>query len=373
MKRIVISGFYGAGNLGDEAILEAMLTDIKARLPAADITVLSITPSQTAQRYGVKSLYRGWRRHNQEKLRAIRRADVLVSGGGGLLQDTYATGIISGPLPYYLMIVLLAKLQGTPVMFYSQGIGPITSTYGKMLTRRVVNRVDYITVRDEESALLLRQLGVRKPPVEVTADPVLALEPAAPGAGEAILVAEAIPLDRPLVGISLRPWFDQTAHWQAVAAVADQLVSRLGVTVLFMPFEHQFDRAVSQAARDAMQHQDRAYVLQQDYQPREMMALYRHLTLMLGMRLHSLIFAGNMQVPAYGIIYDPKVKHLMEGLGQSQYTVPLDQLTVDQMVADVQELWQNRTAVQQQLQEKMAELQPLALKNADILAKLIKN
>lgn len=373
MKRIVISGFYGAGNLGDEAILEAVLEHIRASVPDAEITVLSITPEQTAERYRVKSLYRGWRRHNWEKLTALRQADLLVSGGGGLLQDTYATGIISGPLPYYLMIVLLAKLQRTPVMFYAQGIGPINTTYGKLLTRLVVNQVDYITVRDEQSAQLLRQLGVKKPPVEVTADPVLALTPASPEVGASILADEGIPLDKPLVGISVRPWFNQGEHLQAVAQVADKLVSCYDVRVLYLPFEHQFDREVSEAARAGMQYQDQAYVLQNDYQPREMMALYRHLELLVGMRLHSLIFAGAMEVPAYGIIYDPKVKHLMERLGQQQYAVPLEQLDVNTAVTGIQQLWQHKTKVQRELKDNMAKLQQLALKNASILASLIEN
>lgn len=373
MKRIVISGFYGAGNLGDEAILEALLEHIRGELPNAEITVLSITPEQTAKRYGVKSLYRGWRRHNWEKLKALGQADLLVSGGGGLLQDTYATGIISGPLPYYLLIVLLAKLQRTPVMFYAQGIGPINTAYGKALTRLVVNQVDYITVRDEQSAQLLSELGVTKPPVEVTADPVLALTPAAPELAAGILAAEGVPLDKPLVGISVRPWFNQGEHLQAVAQVADQLVARYGLRVLYIPFEHRFDREVSEQARAAMQYRDQAFVLQNDYHPRQIMALYRHLDLLVGMRLHSLIFAGTMTVPAYGIIYDPKVKHFMERLGQQQYTVALEQLAVDRVVADLEHLWQHKAKVQRELKDSMARLQPLALKNATILANLLKN
>ena len=101
----------------------------------------------------------------REKVKALRKADLLISGGGGLLQDTYPTRFLFGPLPYYLLIVFLAKLCGTKVMFFSQGIGPVNSTWGKILMKVFANMADFVTVRDQYSKDLLEQLGVHRPEV----------------------------------------------------------------------------------------------------------------------------------------------------------------------------------------------------------------
>ena len=105
----MISGFYGVGNTGDEAILEAIIVNLRDELKDPDITVFSLSPKKTAREHEVKSIYRGWRHDFKEKVNALRRADLLISGGGGLLQDTYPTRFLFGPLPYYLLIVFVGQ------------------------------------------------------------------------------------------------------------------------------------------------------------------------------------------------------------------------------------------------------------------------
>ena len=110
-------GFYGLGNTGDEAILKSVVDNLRKELDNPQITVFSLSPEQTAKEHNVHAIYRGWRHQNKLKVEALREADLLVSGGGGLLQDAYPTKFLFGPLPYYLLIVLLAKLCGTKVCF----------------------------------------------------------------------------------------------------------------------------------------------------------------------------------------------------------------------------------------------------------------
>ncbi|WP_347177939.1 polysaccharide pyruvyl transferase family protein [Sporosarcina thermotolerans] len=95
--KIVISGFYGLGNTGDEAILKAIVDNLRAELDNPDITVFSLSPDKTSKEHGVESVYRGWRHENKEKVAALRKADLLISGGGGLLQDTYPTKFFIWP------------------------------------------------------------------------------------------------------------------------------------------------------------------------------------------------------------------------------------------------------------------------------------
>ena len=134
-----------------------------SRLANPQITVFSLSPEKTAKEHHVHSLYRGWRHDLKEKSRRAAQSGFINRGGGGLLQDTYPTRFLFGPLPYYLLIVFLAKLCGTKVMFFSQGIGPVNSKWGKILMKVFANMADFVTVRDQYSKDLLLRLG-RHPP-----------------------------------------------------------------------------------------------------------------------------------------------------------------------------------------------------------------
>ena len=166
MKRVCISGYFGFDNIGDEAVLQTMIRSLKAEIEDLEIIVLSDNPAETAAEYGVTA-YDRWRWIELHK--AIRSADLLISGGGSLFQDI--TGKRS--LFYYLHIIKMAMRRKKPVLIYSQGIGPIESAWGRKRTVKVLRKAKRITVRDEDSADTLKAWGFRRGRVKVTADPVL--------------------------------------------------------------------------------------------------------------------------------------------------------------------------------------------------------
>src|SRR5690606_31940136 len=181
--KIVISGYYGFGNAGDEAILEAMVRDLRALAPGARLVVLSADPAATAARCGVEAVPRT---HLPSVLGALRGADLFISGGGSLLQD--ATSWRS--VPYYAGLMRLARWMGVPVFVYAQGIGPLRRPWLRRLAARVLNGAAEVTVRDRLSYEMLLELGVNPAAVTITADPVFAL---APGAPEPVATAAASP------------------------------------------------------------------------------------------------------------------------------------------------------------------------------------
>ena len=244
---IVISGFYGLGNTGDEAILEAIIYNLRHELENPDITVFSLSPEKTAHEHSVHSIYRGWRHDFKAKIKALRKADLLISGGGGLLQDNYPTRFLFGPLPYYLLIVLLAKLCGTKVMFFSQGIGPVNSTWGKILMKGLANLADFVTVRDQYSKDLLIELGVTRPETVVTSDIVFAFHHHKDTACMDSLPASIQNKDN-LVAVSVRPcpWFEEVNHFEQVAQILDELIETRGITPVFVPMEGHHDATVSE-------------------------------------------------------------------------------------------------------------------------------
>ena len=140
MSKIVVSGYYGSKNAGDEAMLAAMIEVLSELDPKLHITVISADPADTERRHGVKAIpWLGigaiWA--------AIRDADLVISGDGSLLQN-----VTSGrSLYYYLSVIFLARLLSKPVMLYAQGIGPVCGSFPRWLMTAVSQKVSRITVR----------------------------------------------------------------------------------------------------------------------------------------------------------------------------------------------------------------------------------
>lgn len=303
---VAISGYYGFGNLGDEAVLYSMLQALRASLPGARFVVLSHDPAGTSAAFGVEAVNR-W--SPLAVFRVLATCDLFLSGGGSLLQDV--TGLKS--LLYYTGVIWSAEALKKPVIFYAQGIGPVRTRLGRELVRHVAERARLITVRDEDSAAELKLLGVGKPPVVVTADPVLGLDPAAVGRekGEAILKELGV-AGRPVVGVALREWpgFGEEQE-EALARVLGG-TCRQGLAVVFIPLHFPADLGVSQ--RVAARMAGPAAVISRSLSVEEALSLFGCLELCLGMRLHALIFAAVFSVPLVGISYDPKIERFLARL-----------------------------------------------------------
>lgn len=168
MTKVCISGYYGFDNAGDEAILLAMIQGLQKEFPDIEISVLSNAPEKTEAEYGVKA-YDRWKWMQINK--AIMEADILISGGGGLLQDV--TGRKS--IMYYTHVMKMALHRKRPVFIFSQGVGPVNDNWSRNHAAKVLRKAARITVRDEDSAALLHRWGLRRGRIHVTADPVLTL------------------------------------------------------------------------------------------------------------------------------------------------------------------------------------------------------
>lgn len=364
--KVVISGFYGLGNTGDEAILEAIVDNLRDELPQPDITVFSLSPEKTSQTYNVNSIYRGWRHDFKGKVKALKEADLLISGGGGLLQDTYPTKLIFGPLPYYLLIVFMAKLCGTKVMFFSQGIGPVNSLWGKILMRVFANLADFITVRDQFSKDLLHKLGVNRPESKVTADIVFGFKKKEDNA-----CLESLSLERneKLVAVSVRPWFEHSFYYKELAQSLDQLIELEGITPVFVPMEGHHDVTASNKVMAEMKHKDKCHLLGPDFSPNQYLNFISNCEITIGLRLHSLIFSALVGIPHIGISYDKKVESLLKRTGMWSYSFPLEELDSEKLVENAQTVLTNRNELSEQVQEHASKMRKDAIENIDLLKK----
>lgn len=171
-QKIIISGYYGFRNSGDEAVLQSILNALRKQSEAAGITltpvVLSIDPEWTTVTYGVESVHR---MKLGEVRKAISESSGLISGGGSLLQDVTS----SKTIPYYLAILKLAQWMGKPTFIYAQGVGPVNRKLFHPLIKSVFRKCAYVSVRDEQSRLLLQSMGLDTSKIDVVPDPVMGL------------------------------------------------------------------------------------------------------------------------------------------------------------------------------------------------------
>lgn len=361
MSKLVISGYYGFGNAGDEAMLSAMVGALRALDPTLSITVISGNPVDTCRRYPVAAVHR---LNLWGIAQALRKADLLVSGGGSLLQD-----VTSGrSIFYYLGILQLACLLGCPVMLYAQGIGPIRSKLARSFMRHIGNRIAAGTVRDEGSLTELAGLGVALHKVSVTADPVLALSPAGLEIGREILDRMGLQEEGPLIGVAVREWQGREHFKNTFAAVADRLVLELGARIVFLPMQCPDDLHASRLVAGRMKQAHAMLGVKADTQ--ELLSIVGNLDLLVGVRLHALIFAAVMDIPFLGVSYDPKIDRFLETLGEKPVG-SLDSLTGDSLFARVQQSLADRSAKEQRRQ-RVGELRQQALFNAERAIDLIR-
>ena len=321
-KTILIAGYYGFGNAGDEAILSAISAELRARHANLDFVVVSANPSETAATFNVRSI--GWKDvdalHN-----AARESDLIILGGGGLFQDYW--GVPKGialthshwGISFSSAIGMLAVLYQKPFMIYSVGVGPLLSEEGRRVTRWTFDLATFTTVRDRESRDLLVSLGVPEEKIHITPDPALTLPLDSKSALE-ILQTHGVDLEiRPLIGVCIRNWKEgqEADEWKrALARALDQFLEVHDVQIIFIPFQvshHPLenDHLAAMSVMAMMQNRDWVCSLHESYSPAAVAGLLSYCHLIVGMRLHSLILAASAGVPSVALVYDPKVQDFM--------------------------------------------------------------
>ena len=308
MYNILISGYYGFDNIGDESILRTLVTSLRERIPDCSLTVLSHDPASTREKYGVDAVER---MSPRAIMRAVRRCDMLISGGGSLLQDVTS----SKSLHYYLSIIRFAQLLGKKVFIYSQGIGPIEKALDRRATARALRRADGIVVRDERSAALLAEIGVPAERVVITADPVIRMKKADTAVGAEILRRAGVTQDgRPIVGWAIRERNRDSRFVAEVLRSIRWLKETCNAQSVLIPFHYEEDGEVCRHIASQLP-DDTAVCLDEKYLSEDMLSIIGCMDLLVGVRLHSLIYAAIMGVPLIGISYDPKCTAFLNSVG----------------------------------------------------------
>jgi polysaccharide pyruvyl transferase CsaB len=321
---VLIFGAAGYGNLGDDAILEGTLAQLRGGVDAQFAAVGGERLGEIAPRLGIEAL-----RHEQPRLwlDAIARADLALIGGGGLLYDsTFVPRLDSllDPRSHWLYqcakIAAAARTAGKRVALFDIGVGPLMTDAGRHAARFVAQCAEWITTRDEPSAELLVSLGIARARVQAACDPAMFLR-SAPAADAArwLQGREIARRPRPWIALNARPWYlfpgsEASAQrrqglYAALARFADLLAARTGGTIALLPLTlaGEDDGGALGEIQSMVERQSQVLLLDSPTDPGLLEAVVGEFDLLVGMRLHSLILAANAGTPFIALAYDPKV------------------------------------------------------------------
>ncbi len=323
---VLVCGAYGRGNAGDDAILEAIVAELRALDDGLPIWVLSRTPRETSISYRVNAIYTfAFPRF----LRRMCKTRLYINGGGSLMQDVTSRR----SLWFYLFTIFAAKKLGNKVLMYGCGIGPIQYPSNRSLVSRILqNNVDAITLRDTHSSAELKDMGITSPEIILSADPTVTL-PAAPAeVVDGLLESRGLPPDGNYIAFILRPWPGFEKKLSVFAAAADYAYERYGLHPVFFPIEPRLDVGAARQVA-ALMHAP-FHIVENTDSSAHTIGLLARMSVVVSMRLHGLVFAAGQGVPLVGIVYDQKVSSFLSYIGQDLFT-DLSQLTADRLFSHI--------------------------------------
>jgi len=287
MTKYVISGYIGFDNFGDEAIASVLVNHLK-QIGAEKITYISSNPNKTSTLYDVNAV------GMLNFIPAIFKSDVLISGGGSLLQDI--TSLKS--LVYYLLVILTALVFRKKVLIFAQGFTPFRTKIGELLAVSVLKSCDEITVRDKKSQEYLETKGIVS---TLVADPVFGLK---------------TPLNKKkeIVGIQLRAYNTLTDKF--LENLADEVARRFAdKDIEIISFQDQLDLDVSKKFKKMLKKRNVKSKIKNNLSIKKAVKKFSEMECLVAMRFHACLLGVKTGVKVLSINYDEKVEKLAQEVG----------------------------------------------------------
>jgi polysaccharide pyruvyl transferase CsaB len=330
-RRLVVSGYYGAGNIGDELILRAIADNVAAPDDPYQLIVAAYDADAVMRTHGIQAFPRVNLPRAQSEVAA---ATSLILGGGGLWHDyTFAPagGLLAmftdnlSAITGYSKLPLLAKVYSRPFHVFGMGVGPMTDPNAREYTRFLARQADSVAVRDEGSRALLESIDAWDVPVDVFPDPVFALDISDAEIPEALRQFTRM---GPVIGVNLRPWSkgNEEQFLDRISDILRDIAVEHQCMLVGIPFQPPHDTQVLQAVFDKLPHGVERMVLDMPltHNPVAVAGAIKHCSALIAMRFHACLLALRTDVPAVGLAYDPKVSSLFEQVGCPELALPLD-------------------------------------------------
>ncbi len=374
---VVISGYYGFDNMGDETLLHSISQSLAEEIPGVKLAALTRNAKKNRPENGGSGVRLIERTNLLGVVRSLKGAKLLISGGGTLFQD----GTSSRSLWYYAGVIRLAKHMGTKVYVYANGIGPIGSEKNRRLTADVVNSADCVTLRDPDSLEELVNLGVDRNKGSVTADPAF-LTPMYTGEKLEKALLKYGPMDGcPFFAVSLRrcegrlaQLIDEERLMNETAAACAALSEQYDLRPVFIPMQPQNDEEICKKTVERINSilgGERAMMAEPETAP-ELVGILSRARFVLGMRLHMLIFSGCARVPAIGLSYDPKIDSVMKRLEQP-YILPVHTFRSEEIIRCAEDIMANRDRLAETVSRHVEEMVEMCAADVQRVAEMLEN
>ena len=335
-----------------------IIKDIRKYKSDIGITILSNKPNEAKNTYNVNAINR-WNIFAIYK--ALKKSSLFISGGGSVIQDATSTK----SLFYYLGLILLAKKCKNKVMLYANGIGPVNKPSNRKKTRDVLNKVDVITLREEDSKELLEELGVLRPEIKVTCDPAIGLDNIPVDEAEDLLFRYDIFREKFII-VSLREWKTSPMFEDELKRAILDIKKTYGYKIVFIPLHHPNDVEINKK----MAKLTASICIERRMSAEMCIALAKKSEFIVSMRLHMIIYAFSAGVPSVGISYDPKVESVMKYFGQENYIGVLE-FTKRSFSAKVNRIVEKNDMYREELKYRLEQLKEKNKINTEYVIRLL--
>lgn len=410
MLNVIITGSNSTLDNGEAAILVGSMDAISRFIPDVSYVVGSAHQEIDKKRYSLMlpstklKIVTGTRARTRFSIRAIlllfryipeyAHADIGVDISGDGFGDYGPYGMFGSFTHAYQL--LLGIFLRKPVVVFAQSIGPFKTRLTKAIARFVLNRVSLITVREEITKSYLEEIGVRTPPVYLTADAAFLLNPSPPERIDEILAQEGLAgSSDPLVGVSISELIHQWAfrfsetnkerycqYLNVMAGLIDHVVEKMGAIAFLYcqttgALARHDDRKAARLIYERVRHKNRVKLLSGDYTASELKGVVGRCQMFIGSKLHSTIASTSMLVPTVSIAYSHKVHGIIgKLLWQEKVIVDIRKLSYDEFFQRLLEktdyVWSNRSRIRKELEERRNIARERALRNAELVATLVK-
>jgi len=389
IKSITLLGSSSGRNAGDAALLNSIMADLKKLDPNLRFEIPTINPSfimKSFSKYNAKPISMlPW--HFSIKMLgfptflSVARTDMTIIFDAILFDRALYNPLFNFLSTLYFLIPF-AKRKGKKIAYYNVGVGPITTTIGKKMLKKISEMTDLITVRDSQSIQILKSLKIPESKIILTADAALNNPPSIEEHVEKILSLEEIEKEKPLLGFNINVYIDtwvetgkepinKSSFLKDIASVLDTVIEDLDVNVIFFATQHM-DIPIISKVIDYIKNKDKVNLItNKKYSNQEIMGLLGKMELFVGMRLHSLILASAMHTPILGLIYQDKVRNYLKELNLEEQRLEFSDFNAENLLDVIKRSWYEREKIKKHLSIRIEELKKKAKKTPKMVIDLL--
>jgi polysaccharide pyruvyl transferase WcaK-like protein len=410
-KRLYLTGGWGYGNKGDNAILLAMLHTLNSENTPFDLHLVSFSPDEIRRMHNLNGFpsihsllvrrkrfyyFRRvailiWQWTNdrfgkgimlsfalKKHLKAIKAADIVIMGGGGYFNDAWEEA-----LPARLLEIEFASAMGTPLMLYAQTVGPFSEKNSKTILRKALKDVAYIAYRDAQSKRTLELAGVPEKCMSLTADEANLILPIATKEDRNRYSFNS---ESRLIGVMVQNFrrhespFGQSPQGQITennvyySQICDGLakISAIdSVSFLLIP-STTWDENSCQHVMTELENRGILNVkILQDPDTDTFVRACQSVDVMISTNMHPIILATTAERPSIALSYHYKLDDFMESIGMAANVARIDAFTCTWIVERYSAITENIKTVQEKIRSSHANVRAMAQVNGQRLRNLL--